>query len=201
MNGESLTGLILLCAAATGWLFWLHARRQNARLRAERARLEREADLDPLTGAFQHRAFRRTASAGKAPLQGCVFCDLNNLKTTNDTFGHMEGDRLIRAAADAIRAAAEGRGSLFRIGGDEFLYLPDEGAPSVAELCRRIDAAVAKRNAAAAIPLSLAVGGAVPAPGEDWEPLIQAAEREMYRDKRQKKQVNLERGEGGNRDD
>lgn len=199
MYGEWLTGLLWLCVAAPGWLLWRYTHRQNIRLKAEKARLEREASLDPLTGAFQDGVLRRSAPARPTPLQGCVFCDLNNLKTTNDTFGHMAGDRLIRAAADAIRAAAEGRGQLFRIGGDEFLYLPDEAEPSIAELCRRIDDEVAKRNATAEIPLSLAVGGAVSSPDGDWETLVEAAEREMYRDKWRKKQKQLERG--GNRDD
>ena len=188
-----------LCAAVPGWALWLRSRGRLKRLEAERVRLECEINLDPLTCALQHRALRRIISTRGVPPQGCVFCDLNNLKATNDTYGHMEGDRLIRAAADVIREAA-GKGSLFRVGGDELIFLPDEDAPNPAGLCRQIDAAVEAWSAGRAVPLSLAVGWSGPGAGESWEELIMRAEQAMYRDKERKKRAAPDGKKGGNDD-
>jgi diguanylate cyclase (GGDEF)-like protein len=60
-----------------------------------------------------------------------VVADLNNLKRTNDTYGHAAGDRLIQMLAEAASAhwpAAKG----YRMGGDEFLFLiplPENSPP------------------------------------------------------------------------
>lgn len=53
-----------------------------------------------------------------------VFCfDLNNLKTTNDTYGHAQGDILIKSAARVIEDAFEPHGIVARMGGDEFIAI------------------------------------------------------------------------------
>jgi diguanylate cyclase (GGDEF)-like protein len=56
---------------------------------------------------------------------GVTFLDINNLKLTNDTYGHMAGDELIVKMANMIRSHY--RESLyFRIGGDEFLIVTED---------------------------------------------------------------------------
>jgi diguanylate cyclase (GGDEF)-like protein len=52
-----------------------------------------------------------------------ILCDLNYLKTTNDTYGHEAGDLLIKEAARCIFESFNDVGSCFRLGGDEFLIL------------------------------------------------------------------------------
>lgn len=49
--------------------------------------------------------------------------DLNNLKTTNDTLGHIQGDILITAAAEVISEAFSSSGIVGRMGGDEFIAI------------------------------------------------------------------------------
>lgn len=53
---------------------------------------------------------------------GVLFCDITGLKQTNDTQGHMAGDRLILCACECLRALFPPE-ELFRIGGDELLVL------------------------------------------------------------------------------
>lgn len=53
---------------------------------------------------------------------GIIFLDLNNLKDTNDTFGHEVGDKLLCEFADLLCDLFM-RGMLFRVGGDEFLVI------------------------------------------------------------------------------
>ena len=50
-----------------------------------------------------------------------MILDLNNLKHTNDTLGHEEGDKLIVDFADILRNTIGSSGVLFRWGGDEFV--------------------------------------------------------------------------------
>jgi diguanylate cyclase (GGDEF)-like protein len=92
------------------------------------------ADRDPLTKLLNRRAFARrlddAADRGREsgrPLS-LVYCDLDGFKAVNDTRGHADGDRLLRAFGDALTAAVRQGDSVFRMGGDEFALLL-EGCP------------------------------------------------------------------------
>ena len=61
------------------------------------------------------------------------FCfDLNNLKTTNDTYGHAQGDILIRSAAEVIVNAFEPHGIVARMGGHSLIVNPDKDLRTLA---------------------------------------------------------------------
>ena len=117
-----------------------------------------------------------------------LMLDLNGLKFVNDTFGHNEGDALIKAAADAIAGTFSPYGQCFRIGGDEFAVIAD--FESEGELHRALHAfrnSLRARNSTAVYMLSMAVGYAalVSAQGKllsasDWK---MAADINMYLDK------------------
>lgn len=94
----------------------------------ERMRIEHERDYDALTGLYNRRAFKRESEAvfskkdqiGHAAL---VMLDLDNLKHTNDTFGHDWGDEYIRQAGICLEEGTP-RGTLCaHISGDEFNLL------------------------------------------------------------------------------
>jgi diguanylate cyclase (GGDEF)-like protein len=90
---------------------------------AERAR------RDPLTGLLNHVAFHARLSAELARARryrgrvALAIFDLDRFKQTNDTEGHREGDRLLRAFAAALASTARGSDAVGRIGGDEFVAL------------------------------------------------------------------------------
>jgi diguanylate cyclase (GGDEF)-like protein len=86
---------------------------------------ERLASTDALTGLSNWACFSRTLSqlpCDRPDAWAVLLVDLDNLKVTNDTFGHHVGDKLLQAAARQIA-----RGALpdqaFRLGGDEFAVL------------------------------------------------------------------------------
>ena len=94
----------------------------------ERIRIERERDLDPLTGLYNRRAFYRFAAQlfEKRDELGCaavVMMDLDNLKRINDTFGHEWGDRYLHAAAACFRRSIPESALCARVSGDEFTIL------------------------------------------------------------------------------
>ncbi|GGG01788.1 serine/threonine protein kinase [Paenibacillus albidus] len=82
---------------------------------------------DELTGLYNRRHFNKVfreevAKAGRG--QECltyIMLDIDHYKRYNDTYGHYEGDEVLRKLGERIqRAAAEAQGFVFRLGGEEF---------------------------------------------------------------------------------
>lgn len=94
-------------------------------------RLEEQALTDDLTGLPNRRALedeveREIARARRGGSLTVAIIDLDWFKRFNDTHGHVEGDRLLRAVAVAWRAQIRGGDTLARFGGEEFVaLLPD----------------------------------------------------------------------------
>ncbi|MGA5463517.1 putative bifunctional diguanylate cyclase/phosphodiesterase [Mycobacterium sp. NPDC050041] len=87
------------------------------------------AERDDLTGLLNRRSLtehldRRLAS-GREESVPVLFIDLDRLKAVNDYLGHKAGDAFIKVFADRLREAVEGPATLARIGGDEFLVMPN----------------------------------------------------------------------------
>jgi diguanylate cyclase (GGDEF)-like protein len=99
--------------------------RQNVgMLRASRG----EALTDALTGLGNRRALTRELdellpdAQPESPLVLALF-DLDGFKHYNDSFGHPAGDVLLARLGGRLRAYVDARGSVFRMGGDEFCVL------------------------------------------------------------------------------
>ena len=90
-------------------------------------RAQRDAANDQLTGCLNRRAMlerldEETARSQRehAPL-AALMLDVDNLKQINDTFGHLEGDRVLRELGEKLRAQLRRYDVAARYGGDEFL--------------------------------------------------------------------------------
>jgi diguanylate cyclase (GGDEF)-like protein len=112
-------------------------------------RLERLAAVDPLTDTYNRRfglarlqeEYSRAVRA-EGPL-GLLMLDLDHFKAINDVYGHLVGDRVLRAVARACRRVIREGDILIRYGGEEFLViLPGAGATDLAEIGERIRRAV-----------------------------------------------------------
>ena len=81
---------------------------------------------DEMTGLYNRRyaeeAIHRLNNADQLPL-AVIMGDLNGLKITNDIFGHMVGDKLIKKVADILLANSRENDIVARWGGDEFVVL------------------------------------------------------------------------------
>ena len=100
----------------------------NRQLSVARDKLELIARIDPLTEALNRHAFyslvRQNRNPTELAITGCVvIIDMDKLKSINDLFGHVTGDRAIRIVAHAVRSVIRADDMLFRWGGDEFLLL------------------------------------------------------------------------------
>jgi len=141
--------------------------------------LRERAATDPLTGLGHHATFHETlARAHRRPRTAVVLLDLDGFKRVNDTFGHQQGDRVLRAIAGALTGALRRGDSLFRIGGDEFAALLAVSDPEEA-----LEAGMRLRDAVAAADLgvTVSIGVAVPQRGESDATLLARADRALYR--------------------
>lgn len=116
----------------------------QARVAAEE-RLRYLAEHDDLTGLHNRRALIAHLSDRLAPGRpgpvGVFYIDLDRLKPINDYLGHIAGDWFIQKFADRLRTCAGNRSMIARIGGDEFVIVPDwqmsiDSAESLADLLR-----------------------------------------------------------------
>lgn len=93
------------------------------------AAAERLANIDPLTGLANRRAFDRIldgaiaeARTSDRPL-AIAFCDIDRFKALNDSHGHATGDRVLRYVAKLLDALSDENCHVARHGGEEFVLL------------------------------------------------------------------------------
>ena len=113
--------------------------------------------------------------------------DMDGFKQINDRFGHLEGNRVLRLFAQALKDSCREYDYVARMGGDEFVViapgLTSEAAAKKAEQMRAL-AQHAGSEVCGEDILSLSVGRAVfPADGKDAEQLLAEADRRMYLEK------------------
>ena len=81
--------------------------------------------MDELTGCRNRFAFRRDYPNYENRFLHVMMFDLDDFKTTNDTYGHAAGDTVLRKTGACLRSAFGDR-ACYRYGGDEFLIIcPD----------------------------------------------------------------------------
>ena len=102
---------------------------EQVRLEEEHIEAIRQMNRDALTGVRSRHSYLEDErelngqiSAGSCGPFGVLFCDLNGLKHINDTYGHKEGDEVIKEACRRICSIFK-RSPVYRVGGDEFLVL------------------------------------------------------------------------------
>ena len=167
---------------------------------AERHALHQELEelslRDPLTGLHNRRGFTLLAeqSLRLAKRNGresvLLLADVDELKKINDRYGHLVGDRALCAVARAFERAMRDSDIIARLAGDEFVALAVEahppGIPSlVARLREHLREESAGAEGMAGLSLSIGVAPFDPKGSPTLEELIERADREMYRDKRE----------------
>ena len=151
---------------------------------------ESSATTDYLTGLpnarslFVHLAqevarCRRTKSS-----LAVMVCDIDGFKQINDSFGHLEGDKLLREFSARLKEVCRGYDYVARMGGDEFVITAPGLTPEAAtEKAERLNQAAIEsgRNVCGRDIISLSVGMTFcPEDGFDVERLLADADRRMY---------------------
>ena len=149
---------------------------------------ERNAHTDALTGlgnrhwmrTMFEREVTRTQHAHKALC--LMMIDVDNFKLFNDRYGHIAGDRVLVAVAEALREYLRPTDLVARFGGDEFaVLLPDlqlKQARQTAERVRQQIAALSPQSLETAITVSIGIASQEPI--DDVATLVQRADAAMY---------------------
>jgi diguanylate cyclase (GGDEF)-like protein/putative nucleotidyltransferase with HDIG domain len=151
---------------------------------------ESSATTDFLTGLpnarslFVHLAQEVARCRRMKTSLAVMVCDIDGLKKINDSFGHLEGDKLLREFSMRLKEACRGYDYVARMGGDEFVVTAPGLTPEAAlEKASRLNQAAieAGRHTCGRDVISLSVGTAFcPEDGFDVEALLAEADRRMY---------------------
>jgi len=119
-----------------------------------------------------------------------ISVDLNDLKHTNDIYGHAAGDQLIKNMASVLKAAIGQNGTVYRVGGDEFvIFLVNKHLQDIKTLITRLKHFAQENNKAtkAYLAVHYAFGCATYDPQKDktLNQVILRADIHMYENKRQ----------------
>ncbi|HEY2638033.1 MAG TPA: diguanylate cyclase, partial [Solirubrobacteraceae bacterium] len=153
--------------------------------------VRRQAVTDELTGLSNHRRFQE-ALAGELDRArrfeqdvGLLMLDIDNFKRVNDTYGHPQGDEVLRQVARVLRECSRDVDEPARYGGEEMaVILPQtdlEGAYQAAERVREAIAALAVRHLEGGEPLRLTASlGVAATTRATRQELISAADKALY---------------------
>ena len=155
--------------------------------------LVQTALYDSLTGLYSRNVLEdrlqeefRRARRYNLPLS-VLFIDLDGFKVINDTYGHLEGNRVLSYIGQFIRDRLREVDFPVRYGGEEFLIiLPHTNGETALRLARRIHKGIGKAQKEADLPttvtLSIGVGSLAPIMQIE-DQLIDAADRAVYKAK------------------
>ncbi len=151
---------------------------------------ESSATTDYLTGLpnarslFMHLAQELARCRRNKAALAVLVCDVDGFKQINDSFGHLEGDKLLREFSVRLKEACRGYDYVARMGGDEFVItapgLTPEAAKEKAVRLNQIAVEAGLHTCGREI-ITLSVGTAFfPEDGFDAERLLAEADRRMY---------------------
>ena len=156
-----------------------------------------QAVTDELTGLSNNRRFRELMSkeADRAERFGhelsLIMLDIDDFKQINDTYGHLQGDKVLRMVGRVLHLESRGVDEPARYGGEEFVVaLPETGLEGALDLAERVrvrieSEQVPRAGSASPVKVTASIGAAsMPGSANDVEALIAAADAALYEAKR-----------------
>jgi diguanylate cyclase (GGDEF)-like protein len=157
-----------------------------------------EARTDHLTGLANRREFERVMEREVALAErhrrrlSLMMIDLDNLKRINDKLGHTAGDGALKLVAQQLQRVVRASDVCARVGGDEFgVAMPETDIDRARDVAIRLRRAVDHAALSMRAPehVEVSVGIAAWRRGQDWQAVYQAADADLYEDKRRRKTV------------
>jgi len=160
-------------------------------------KLEKIARIDVLTGCYNRRyglelldRQMKLSHRSKSPLL-LAFLDIDKFKPINDTYGHNEGDLVLKEIANLFKSTLREIDIVCRMGGDEFLLIfPDSSLKDAPLIKERLDRSLTQLNQTLKKPyqidLSIGLSEYNPDAPLVMDELIRIADKKMYEKKRNK---------------
>ncbi len=169
---------------------------RQVRIAIENAKLYRELTYltitDSLTGIYNHRYLIQILNAEIVRARryernlAFLMIDVDQLKSYNDSFGHLEGNKLLKTIAKAIKQNVRISDLVFRYGGDEFaVILPETDLTEAKLVAEKIRVKVAELSPGR--PITVSIGVAQCTSHTDKYDLIRRADSHLYEAKQRGK--------------
>lgn len=174
-------GLIILLTAMLAATAW--------RSRIANRAMRTLAMTDELTGVPNRRDVLRRAEeilAASVPGTRCamLIVDIDHFKSINDEHGHLVGDEILRAVAQALRAIVQEPAALGRLGGEEFvIVMPHTDEGGARYLAERILSQVRALDVSPMLPrrrMTVSIGTTVSAPADTLTQMLRRADQALY---------------------
>ena len=168
----------------------VHLQRSIHSISCKEQQLRLDLQTDSLTGTYTRKYSLESLKAQLAAAQSSgkplsvVMADLDHFKQINDTYGHYVGDRLLHAVASRMLKAARESDVIGRYGGEEFMLIFfDTAIEHAVDLARRICLHVSADPVHVdhhVVPITISLGVAQAAPGDDAVSLAVRADKALY---------------------
>ena len=154
----------------------------------EKEKFRYTSNTDELTRCYNRRAYEEDINKLNLSKEWVyVSMDLNGLKRANDSFGHVAGDELIRAAADCMKSSFSEHGKVYRVGGDEFVVIITKDIPQFENMLRTFEQRVASWHGEFVESMAVSYGY-VFSSERKWNSIFdisKASDERMYESKKQ----------------
>ncbi len=187
------------CLLTNGQVLYLYVIEDVSDWKTREHRLQQTASTDTMTGAYNREAglkeLEKTLLYSDAT--SCLaFIDIDGLKAINDTFGHDEGDYVIKNIAKVILNSIRSSDVVCRYGGDEFFIIFKKCMENTAEkIIVRMSSELKKLESTTSKPYALSFSHGIlsfnSGSGYSTADLLQEADRRMYACKKCKKKERM----------
>jgi len=155
------------------------------------------SEKDPLTEVYNRRIGLELAEYLKKLVErnqeglAVLMIDIDNFKQINDSYGHSLGDQVLQTTANILQDCIRKSDLVIRYGGDEFVMVFIQKNTSDLKLIKnRILERIAQIQKDISVPVSISIGSAVyPEDSTEIDTLISLADRGMYKNKGQRKEL------------
>lgn len=156
--------------------------------------LEKLIYSDSMTKLKNRKYFEDSIKKLTSKNLGIIVLDLDNLKETNDNFGHLIGDELILCAANIFKRIFK-EDIKVRIGGDEFIIVIKEANLDMLKIkIKELEDEIERYNNFSMLKVSISKGYSLYSMGIDNIRLkIEEADYNMYKEKQKKKMLKCEK--------
>ena len=187
----AVQALVALVLVFTCQMIYQHLRMRRIQRALAEQQIQAEvfrrlAMFDPLTGLYNRRYAeqRLRSEIARSERRGLsmivVLVDLNDFKQINDEHGHLAGDHVLKEFAQCLNRSTRGSDLAARWGGDEFiLLLLDCEVSQLSLVLTRLEGLQVELQGKT-LPVTFSIGWKAYEPGDQFNELIEEADRNLY---------------------